>query len=70
MGIFDDFSVHRPAIIPSIFPISQRSRAMAEWKVPDLAVAVVKDEAVIYSRGFGFRDLERSLPVTPHTIFR
>jgi hypothetical protein len=25
MGIFDDFSVHVPLIIPSIFPISQRS---------------------------------------------
>jgi len=25
MGIFDDFSVHAPLIIPSIFPISQRT---------------------------------------------
>jgi len=25
MGIFDDFSVHAPLIIPSVFPISQRA---------------------------------------------
>ena len=45
------------------------SRVMAEWKVPGLAAAVVKDGAVVYAKGFGFRDLEQKLPVTPHTIF-
>ena len=43
--------------------------AMAELKVPGLAVAVVKDGRLIYVQGFGFRDLERKLPVTPHTVF-
>ena len=42
---------------------------MAKWKVPGLAIAVVRDGAVIYSRGLGFRDLDKKLPVTPHTIF-
>jgi CubicO group peptidase (beta-lactamase class C family) len=43
--------------------------AMAELKVPGLAVAVVKDGRLIYAQGFGFRDLERKLPATPHTVF-
>jgi CubicO group peptidase (beta-lactamase class C family) len=42
---------------------------MAEWKVPGLAIAVIQDGRVIYASGFGFRDLEKKLPVTPRTIF-
>jgi CubicO group peptidase (beta-lactamase class C family) len=44
-------------------------KAMAEWKVPGLAVAVVADGRVVYAAGFGYRDLEKKLPVTPHTQF-
>jgi CubicO group peptidase (beta-lactamase class C family) len=45
------------------------SAVMAEWKVPGLAISVVKDGQVIYARGFGYRDLDKKLPVTPHTVF-
>lgn len=34
-----------------------------------LAVAVVKNDSIIYSKGFGYRDLENQLPVTTHTVF-
>lgn len=39
------------------------------WKVPGLAVAIVKDGQVIYEKGFGYRDTEKKLPVTPDTVF-
>jgi CubicO group peptidase (beta-lactamase class C family) len=39
------------------------------WKVPGLAVAIVKDGQVIYEKGFGYRDTEKKLPVTPDTLF-
>ena len=39
------------------------------WNVPGLAVAVVKDGEVAYIKGFGFRDTDRTLPVTPKTLF-
>jgi CubicO group peptidase (beta-lactamase class C family) len=42
---------------------------MAEWKVPGLAVAVVKDGKVIHSSGYGQRDLEKKLPVSEKTLF-
>ena len=42
---------------------------MAEWRVPGLAVAIVKDDEIIYSKGFGKRDLANNLPVTEHTLF-
>ena len=38
---------------------------MAEWKVPGLALAVVKEGRVVHMEGYGFRDRERKLPVTP-----
>ncbi len=43
--------------------------ALQAWNVPGLAVAVVKDGEVAYMKGFGFRDVEQKLPVTPRTLF-
>ncbi|MFV0304640.1 MAG: serine hydrolase [Moheibacter sp.] len=34
-----------------------------------LSVSVVENNSVIYSKGFGYRDLENKLPVTTNTIF-
>ena len=34
-----------------------------------MAIAVVKDDQVILSRGFGLRDVENNLPVTDDTLF-
>src|SRR5450755_4207265 len=42
---------------------------MNDWKIPGLAIAIVKDGEVVFSQGFGKRDVEHNLEVTPHTIF-
>jgi len=42
---------------------------LAEYKVPGVAIAVVKDGKVLYAQGFGFRDIQAGLKVTPHTLF-
>jgi CubicO group peptidase (beta-lactamase class C family) len=44
-------------------------RAMQEWKVPGLAIAVVKDDSVVYARGFGVREVGRPERVDASTIF-
>src|SRR5215468_6078573 len=44
-------------------------QVMKDWKVPGLAVAVVKDGKVIYAKGFGYRDVKKGLKVTPDTLF-
>ena len=44
-------------------------QVMAEWGVPGMAVGVVKDGQVVYMQGFGYRDVEKQLPVTPKTLF-
>ncbi len=40
-----------------------------KYNAVGLSVAVVKGNKTIYSKGFGFRDLEQKLPVTPNTVF-
>jgi len=44
-------------------------QVMKDWKVPGLAVAVVKDGKVVYAKGFGHRDVAKGLKVTPDTLF-
>ncbi|HEY6331606.1 MAG TPA: serine hydrolase domain-containing protein, partial [Blastocatellia bacterium] len=39
-----------------------------ETGVPGLAVSIVKDDRMIFAKGFGMRDVERGLPVTPDTL--
>lgn len=44
-------------------------QAMRDWSVPGLAVAVVKDDRVIYAKGFGVRQIGRPDRVDENTIF-
>ena len=41
---------------------------MKQWRVPGLSVAVIKDGKIILLKGYGFRDVQKKLPVTPRTI--
>jgi CubicO group peptidase (beta-lactamase class C family) len=43
--------------------------AREQWHAPGLAVAIVKDDQVVYLRGFGTKHLGRNDPVDPHTAF-
>ncbi len=43
-------------------------KLMREWKVNGMAIAIVKDGEVILSEGYGSRDVEQGLEVTPHTL--
>jgi len=45
------------------------AQVMDEWKVPGLAIAVVDEGEVVLLKGYGYRDLEQELPVTPRTLF-
>lgn len=42
---------------------------MKDWKVPGVALAIVQNNKVVYSKGFGYRDMANKLPVTPETLF-
>ncbi len=43
--------------------------AREQWHAPGLAVAIVKDDQVVYLRGFGTKHLGRNDPVDAHTVF-
>src|SRR5512147_2181673 len=45
------------------------AQAMKDWKVPGVAIAVVKDGKVILSKGYGLRDVKNNLPITTKTMF-
>ena len=40
-----------------------------DWKTPGFAVAIVEKDKVIYAKGFGYRDYENKIPVTPNSLF-
>ncbi len=45
------------------------TEVMRDWNVPGLAISIVKDGKLLYAKGFGFRDVDRGLEVTPDTLF-
>jgi len=48
---------------------TQLDALRAAYNVPGLAVSIVHDGRVVYTKGFGYRDVERELPVTYQTVF-
>ena len=44
--------------------------SMETWKTPGMAIAVVRDDEVIYAKGFGLRTLGESEPVDTETVFQ
>ncbi len=43
--------------------------AIEDWRIPGLAIAVVRDDSVIFARGYGERSVESGAPVDEHTLF-
>jgi len=44
------------------------SGLMDKENIAGVAIAISKDGEVIYENGFGYRDIEKKLPVTPNTV--
>jgi CubicO group peptidase (beta-lactamase class C family) len=44
-------------------------RVRLEWKIPGLAVGIVKDDSLVFAKGFGVKSIDRPDPVTPRTLF-
>src|SRR5712664_4096580 len=43
--------------------------ALKAWQVPGVAVAIVRNDEVIYLKGHGVKELDVNQPVTPDTVF-
>jgi CubicO group peptidase (beta-lactamase class C family) len=63
-----------PAIAPELqqkldLLVEQLEQQCQTLHVPGMAIAVVKDDKVILTHGFGIANVEKETPVTPETIF-
>jgi len=43
--------------------------AMKEWNMPGFAVAIVKNDSIIFAKGYGVKDVRTKEPVDEHTNF-
>ncbi len=43
--------------------------AMDDWRLPGLAIAVVRGDSVLYAKGYGVKDITTGEPVDEHTLF-
>ncbi|MSR31606.1 MAG: serine hydrolase [Gemmataceae bacterium] len=62
-------------------PVAQHAKAVEalrpwiekevrEKKLPALSIALVDDQKIVWSAGFGFQDLERKIPASASTVYR
>jgi len=57
--------------IAALEPIdSMVNRVMRSLRLAGASVAVVKDERLVYAKGFGYADKEKKVPVEPSHLFR
>src|SRR5256885_16407175 len=66
--------LHAAAVCASAQPITKDIDALAKdalkaWRVPGLALAIVKDDRVLYVQGYGVRALGKKDAVTADTLF-
>ncbi len=45
-------------------------KILRDWNVPGCGVGIVIKGKLEFARGYGYRDLEKKLPVTPNTLFQ
>ncbi len=48
---------------------SYTARGVSDWNVPGLAIAVVKDDSMVFAKGYGVRRLGTRDSVNTHTLF-
>jgi len=44
-------------------------KARIDWEVPGMAIAIVKDDKIVFAKGFGVRKLGETAPIDEKTIF-
>src|SRR5256884_7119210 len=44
-------------------------KTLKDWNAPGIGVAIVVGDKLVFTKGYGFRDYEKKLPVTPQTMF-
>jgi len=66
--LFFSLAAHAQKLVPSELD-AYIAKAMRELNVPGAAVAIVKDDKVVYAKAFGVKELGKPAPVTTSTKF-
>lgn len=45
------------------------NKAIKDWEVPGLAIAIIKNDRIVFAKGYGVRELGKPAPVDEHTLF-
>lgn len=45
------------------------NKAIKDWDVPGMAIAIVKDDKVVFAKGYGLREVGKTAPVDENTLF-
>jgi CubicO group peptidase (beta-lactamase class C family) len=45
-------------------------KVLKDWNVPGIGVGIVVKDQLVFARGYGYRDYEKKLPVTPNTLYQ
>lgn len=45
-------------------------KILKDWNVPGCGIGIVVNDKLVFAKGYGYRDLEKKLPVTPNTLFQ
>lgn len=64
------FPLHAQKKSPDLKAFDQYiTKALKDWNVPGLAVAIVKDDSVVFAKGYGTKTIGKNDPVNTHTLF-
>ena len=45
------------------------NKAIKDWEVPGLAIAIIKNDRIVFAKGYGVRELGKPTPVDERTLF-
>ena len=75
--VADVFAQQAPATAPTTpawpagpAPAAEVEALLKQFNVPGVSVAVIKDFAIEWARGYGIADVETGTPVTTETMFQ
>jgi len=46
------------------------NKILKDWNVPGCGIGIVVKDKLVFAKGYGYRNIENKLPVTPNTLFQ
>jgi len=46
------------------------AKVLKEWNEPGACIGIVKNNKLVFAKGYGYRDYGKKLPVTPNTLYQ